>query len=99
MNGTTPGPWWPHGETWIEGKDGVMVARAAKLADLRETRANQRLLAAAPQLLRALLDLMGAYERGVRSACTPEQLKASPWRVQEFVAAEDAVFTATVERT
>ena len=36
----------------------------------------------------ALIDMMNAYERRVRTDCTPEQLALAPWRCAEYVAAE-----------
>lgn len=45
-------------------------------------------------LTTCLRDLMLAYERRIRSACTPEQLKLKPWRVAEYVAAEMALDTS-----
>lgn len=41
-----------------------------------------------------LRDLLMAYERRIRSDCTPEQLKQRPWRVAEYLAAEEALRNA-----
>lgn len=40
----------------------------------------------------ALLDMMNAYERRVRTDCTPEQLAKAPWRCAEYMAAEAILF-------
>jgi hypothetical protein len=42
-------------------------------------------------LEQALRDLMTAYERRVRSSCTPADIDKQPWRCDEFVAAEDVL--------
>jgi hypothetical protein len=40
----------------------------------------------------ALLELMAAYERKVRSACaTPEEIAKEPWRCSEYIKAENAL--------
>jgi len=39
----------------------------------------------------ALEGLMLAYERRIRSDCTPEQLEQKPWRVAEYCIAEEAL--------
>ena len=39
----------------------------------------------------ALEGLMLAYERRIRSNCTPEQLEQKPWRVAEYCIAEEAL--------
>lgn len=39
----------------------------------------------------ALVGMMEAYERRVRSECTPEQLAAKPWECMEYVAAQQAL--------
>lgn len=39
----------------------------------------------------ALVGMMEAYERRVRSECTPEQLDAKPWECMEYVAAQQAL--------
>lgn len=36
----------------------------------------------------ALAALLAAYERRIRSECTPEQLAAEPWRCAEFIEGE-----------
>lgn len=38
-----------------------------------------------------LKEMMRIYESRIRSLCTPEQLEQQPWRVSEYVAAEDAI--------
>lgn len=38
-----------------------------------------------------LREMMRAYEQRIRSDCTPAQLKQKPWRVAEYVAAEEAL--------
>lgn len=43
------------------------------------------------ELSTRLRDMMACYEQRIRSACTPEQLKLQPWRVAEYVAAEEAL--------
>lgn len=40
---------------------------------------------------KALEDLMAAYERVVRSAISPGSGENDPWRVHEFVQAEEAL--------
>lgn len=44
-----------------------------------------------PSIRVCLGDLMLCYERRIRSLCTPEQLERQPWRVSEYVAAEEAL--------
>jgi outer membrane protein TolC len=39
---------------------------------------------------KALQDLMAAYERLVRSGCTPEQIEKKPWECWEFLQAQKA---------
>jgi hypothetical protein len=50
----TPGPWRTHGDNWIEVDDNLVIARVENLNDHDRVRANQRLIAAAPDLLAAL---------------------------------------------
>lgn len=52
-----------------------------------------------PELERVLRNLMGAYERRIRSLCeTPQQLERQPWRCAEYTAAENALSNVVVLR-
>ncbi len=46
----------------------------------------------------ALRDLMMAFERRIRSECTPEQLQQEPWRCWEYIAAENALASLSAAR-
>ena len=59
----TPGPWRigtppPNGEQTIGTLNGLMVAVATTGAEMEETKANARLIAAAPELLEALQSVL-----------------------------------------
>lgn len=53
----TPGPWEVRGGNVIENPSGVNIAKAW-MTDGEEECANARLIAAAPDLLKALIDVM-----------------------------------------
>lgn len=63
----TPGPWRigtppPNGEQTIGTLNGLMVAVATTGAEMEETKANARLIAAAPELLAALIETARCLE-------------------------------------
>ncbi|HZR03645.1 MAG TPA: hypothetical protein VFA81_10790 [Burkholderiales bacterium] len=45
----------------------------------------------------ALKDMMDAYERRIRSLCTPAELERQPWRCREYVVAEEALAAPSAE--
>lgn len=53
----TKGPWRTHGERGIEARDNDIVAMVEPRKVPDEQRANQRLIAAAPDMFSALLDV------------------------------------------
>ena len=62
-NKYTPGPWRigtppPNGEQTVGTLNGLMVAVATIGAEMEETKANARLIAAAPELLEALQSVL-----------------------------------------
>ena len=61
------------------------VKETARIID-RET--------ALPELVAALENLKVAYERRIRSECSPRDLEMKPWRCAEFIAAEAALARA-----
>lgn len=79
----TPGPWvaQSHGHVSCIGRDGVSGYRVANafgltLTSFQEQEANARLIAAAPELLEALEDLVIDCEMGWRDPHTLADAKA-----------------------
>jgi len=82
----TPGPWaWdtdPNGDRWIIGDKSTWVPRIAKIPRYSEmpNEANARLIAAAPELVEALRNILtefvGPYEEGYSSVSDARALLA-----------------------
>lgn len=63
----TPGPWAIDDWCWIDAPSGMNVATISAGLDAEETVANAKLIAAAPDLLAALKDMLGST--GSEQAC------------------------------
>lgn len=62
----TPGPWRIHGDLYIEADDNLILARVEKFMSINghaTQKANQRLIAAAPDLLAALKECVIVMRR------------------------------------
>lgn len=104
----TPGPWMVSAvsATEVIGPRQRTICRAHRDAPTRseaETRANARLIAAAPYLLKALIELTEAaeYWAGCDQGCTPDMASSeimssgSAWPAQAYDKARSAIARAT----
>ena len=84
MSAHTPGPWGlivgDAGPIVFSGNRGNMVAQCVRGISSIERQANARLIAAAPELLEALTNLLANQDgSSVLAGFTPEQIKAMPY--------------------
>ncbi|EMO9523411.1 hypothetical protein RJ634_005989 [Pseudomonas aeruginosa] len=66
----TKGPWRPGFKNigHVTAENGAVIAKCERLTSLVNVQANARLMAASPELLEALRELLSVYEGTVRSA-------------------------------
>jgi hypothetical protein len=58
----TPGPWKTNGDPYVSTADGKRSIAFCDTRQAHEDRANARLIAAAPDLLEALKDIVGFWD-------------------------------------
>lgn len=76
----TEGP-WHYDDTWgliMAGKNEVAACHAGRAGTREETQANARLIAAAPELLVALKEVMTSLEVHISEVC-PDDIKLSEY--------------------
>jgi hypothetical protein len=97
----TPGPWeYDDRHYWIDGKrygmDSWAIMRGSYcLATTDKNKANARLIAAAPDLLQALRNLVDIQERDERG--DPDYLATDEWREEALMIAKSAIAKADEE--
>lgn len=99
----TPGPWKVYervsnhdSDSWIKGPDGEQIASGIGHEDEPQQLANARLIAAAPELLEALQDLVGW---GGLATLLDEGIRASVKGDRVWVNARAVIAKATGEQS
>lgn len=93
--------------TWLRFSEELSRVRADAAPREQELSDTEALLRLKAELLESaekecdelavyLREMMRVYEQRIRSDCTPAQLKQKPWRVAEYVAAEEALAARAV---